>query len=445
MHARLTFRTRRALPELATVLVVASLPAACGQCGADPDTSSRAPDAESSASPGPSPVAQVALEPPPRLTPPAVPAFVAEPESASTDAPRLALPPGCEREGPDRFASLPAEVHPVVRAPDLDALALIDDLAPPQMGGVATTLAAPQRPQVVALPTFEEDLVGSRAPGGLLFAWTRGLADAGPLRELLLLDTGGAVGLRLGEGDGLRVADARCGPWGCGVLTTRLGRVRAAGAEVFLRPATEAGFRHIALETNGLEESAPLALAAEGPPFALVAEGDEAVSFELSLDGPPAESSRLTGAGGVVAALAGKAPVLLAYEGNPSISEGCAPAEGVRLVRGGGAEKWPGPTAPVTASLDPIAGGVLATYLVQLRCDDPRKVLYGAVLRADGADRVSPVPIADADAYAVAARDGRVDLWLWSRAPGATAPIVRWVSLGCSAPGPSAAPADGGT
>jgi hypothetical protein len=437
MHDRVSARLGAALIGLGL--------SACNRCGgeerSDLDASLLAPRA-----------AVVESEPipaPERLPLPPLPELEAVDRSITSPRGGVALPRGCRFEGAERSGAAPAGLVPLVRAPAPGALALVRrDEGGVSAGGLATSLGETE-PKIRALPRSDRDPILAMSEASTLVAWTRPAASgdspsATAMRELALLDLDATTAVRLAEGDGLVVADLRCAPWGCGILTSREGRVRGSGAEVFARPAGSASWLRVTLETAGQESGDPIALSvgrtgpgedtdagADGAAIsALVTEGAETLSFRVPLHGAPEVAARLPTPYGVVAALAGPAPAVLAHASPPS-SEGCMPGEGLDWIHAGGAARWPAPIAPESASVDPLERGSLVTYLTQLRCDQPRRVLYAALIDDGGAPLTPPIPVSDAAAYAIASRGNAVELWIWQGTGGAEPALLRWFKIHC--------------
>ncbi len=270
---------------------------------------------------------------------------------------------------------------------------------------------------------------------------------------------GGTV-TSLGEGDLYTSADLACGPSRCVLLTSRLGRVAPAGADVVLLAADPSvPPRTITFEPEGDSAARPFGLAAvEGPhgTVAVLLDRGEAVFWSpeapsgdpssgtvtLSPGAPgtvtplpagPGVLARLPAEHGVLEALLlGERPLVLAH-GNVVDEKGCA-REGsdihgakLRIVLGGEAPiDIATPGAPSLAALRPLAVGALALWISPLGCGAERRVLYGLVLDATGAPVGEPLPIADAETFAAASSGSDADVWLRN------GDKVFWLRMSCA-------------
>ncbi len=254
------------------------------------------------------------------------------------------------------------------------------------------------------------------------------------------LHRGGAV-TSLGRGDLFATADLACGPSRCALLTSRLGRVAPAGADLVLLDADpKVPPRTITFEPEGDSAARPFGLAAvEGPrgPVAVLTDRGEALFWSpeaASGDAGPGVLARLPADNGVLdAMLLGERPILLTH-GNVVDEKGCA-REGsdvrgarLRIVRGGDAPiDVVTPGAPSLAALRPLKTGALALWVSPLGCGAERRVLYGLVLDANGAPASEPLPIADAETFAAASSGADADVWFRN------GDKLFWLRLTCAA------------
>lgn len=421
---------------------------ACDRCGSDDavDLDAALPVPRATVIESPS------IRSPERLPSPELPALAAVDTATTTPRGGIALPRGCHTVGVEHGGPALAGIVPLVRAPAPGSVVLLRrDKGQTTAGGLASAIGEAE-PKMVALPRTDRDPILETNGAATLVAWTRALQPPeapapNSMRELALLDLDATTAVRLAEGDGLVVADMRCAAWGCAILTSRAGRVRGAGAEVFVKPSGSPSWMRVTLETAGQESSDPIALSvseaepggategAGGDPavFALVTEAGETLSFRVPLEGAPDVATRLPTPYGVVAARAGSAPAVLAHASPPS-SDGCMPGEGVDWVHAGGVARWPAPVPPESASVDPLERGSLVTYLAPLRCDQPRRVLYAAVIDERGAPVAAPIPVTDATAYAVSSHGDDVELWIWQGSGGTEPSVLRWLRARCAPP-----------
>lgn len=268
----------------------------------------------------------------------------------------------------------------------------------------------------------------------------------------------------LGEGDRFHAVDLACDQGRCALLTTRMGKVAAAGADVWVgspwSPAS-AWRRVEIIPASGSSSAQPLALAQVGAQgsadvIAALVEKGSAVFFQVSDPGGAREIARFPAPFGVLDVIAAAAPVAMTFgtavdengctspppepdpeeEGDEAEGQGEIPpappdrGPGAHLrferVEGGGVDvRVPAP--PLRGSLRRLSQGSLAVWIAPLGCGLPRHVVYAVTLDATGAPSAQPIPIADAEHFAVASAGDDVDLWLQREQR------VTWVPMRCGA------------
>lgn len=413
----------RALVALALTLALGG----CERCASSPGSTS---GAASSAAPLPSAKA---------LLPPAAPWRFAP----LRGIPTYALPEGCALREPvvvaevaptTRFVASPHELGRLVIADakddDLTQLARASAVSLDPDGGSDAPETVPWF-SPAAMPRTARP-----ARGGTLSAVVEALQGS-TARVVLFHDQRGE---ELARGDQLDAVDLGCSradPDRCVLLTSRAERVWAPGADVWLgRPGDPpSAWRRVTIAPSRPDSDAfPSGLAQLDPPIAALVEGRELVFYAVPSDAsPPRELARLAAPyRAVLDAIAAPTPLAL-VRAAPMDEEGCSSEGGkMRVERAGkpGVELT-APTPPISAALRRLARGYLASWLAPLSCDEPRTVVYAVVLDEDGAPTSSPMPVSDAESYAVAADGARVDAWVQS---GET---VTWLRARCE---PSGAP-----
>jgi hypothetical protein len=401
----------------------------------------------------------------------------------------VAVPEGCSLRGPIVEARLPASSRFVAEPRSLGTLIIADSAGdPPKLTGVAALTLDPEGEarDPKPLPWIEAGTLPrlARAEGGAwLAAVTRGDGPSGRVD----LWRAGALD-PVGEGDHFEAADLACGAGRCALLTTRLGKVAAAGAEVWIGAPAEAAsaLRRITIApTAGESDAHPVGIAAvdpEGPTSGVVAALAEkgTCAFWLAdaspTQGGPREIARVPAPYGVLDAVVAPTPVALTYaspvgengcvatepresgaegegdgdeaaeapepgeepraEGAPRANEeppearalAAAGSAGLRFERAG----LPGieirtPAPPTSAALRRLARGAIAVWVAPLGCGLARRVVFAVILDEQGAPASEVMPVADGGRFAVAAQGASVDLWMEREE------ALTWVPLTCAA------------
>ena len=383
--------------------------------------------------------------------------------------PTVALPAQCRIRAPTLRAPVASSTRFVADPRSLAALVIADAPgSPPTLRGAAAlsfdasgaALAPPG-----AVPWFAADVMPRLARGpGKDGAWLAALVQPDAAGARVALWRGGVVE-SIGEGDGFDAVDLACSDRRCALLTTRLSRVAAPGADVWIGAPPPPGspppgpgaaaFRRVEIPlTEGVNEAHPVGVAAvdfgsaaappdagsvPSPPDAgetsagvivTVLEGDQLVFYDAD-PGPegPHEIARLAAPHGVIDAAATPAPLALTY-GAAVDADGCVrgPIK-ARLERAGGPSvELKSPAAPLAGSVRRLRRGALITWLAPLGCGAARKVVFAVVTQADGTPLGDPVPLADGVSFAAASSGDDVDLWIQDEE------AVTWVRARCAAP-----------
>lgn len=368
----------------------------------------------------------------------ALPAKVPAPSAWTLSTVRMptgvAVPERCHQRAPLLVATVPITSHFAADPRTLGVLVVADtEPSPPAVlrsgelifpgAGASTGGAAPPgAPAItggawVPWPDARSAPRLARTDGQWIGAWDVARKKAS---SEVRLYRGGSV-TSLGVGDLFASADLACGPSRCALLTSRLGRVAPAGADVVLLAADpRVPPRTVTFEPEGDSAARPFGIAAvEGPRGAVVVLVDHGEALFWSPEATPGVIARLPAEHGVLEALLlGERPLVLAH-GNVVDDKGCA-REGsdirgakLRIVRGGEAPiDIATPGAPSLAALRPLGVGALALWVSPLGCGAERRVLYGLVLDANGAPAGEPLPIADAETFAAASSGPDADVWL---------------------------------
>jgi hypothetical protein len=305
-------------PPILLLLVLSLSAAGCGRCSPSGEGSESGGDSASHGSRGAPP----ASSPLPPLLPAPKPISFSKLRGRTS----VAVPEGCELRGPIVEARLPASSRFVAEPRSLGTLIVADSAGdPPALTGVAALTLDPEGEarDPKPLPWTEASSLPrlARADGGAwLAAVTRGEGSTGRVD----LWRGGALD-PVGEGDHFEAADLACGAGRCALLTTRLGKVAAPGAEVWIGAPTEAvsAFRRITIAPSAGESDAhPVGIAAvdpEGATSGVVAALAEkgTCAFWLAdaspTDGRPREIARVPAPYGVLDAIMAPNPVALTY------------------------------------------------------------------------------------------------------------------------------------
>lgn len=299
------------------------------------------------------------------------------------------------------------------------------------------------------------DAGSADAPSGSWLAALDGSGAGGSSRVLLWRD--GTVEA-IGEGDRFDAVDLACDRGRCALLTTRMGKVAAAGAEIWIGspslPATS--WKCIEIIPEAGESSAhPLGLAQIADPgstatpgvIAALAEKNACVFFHATEPGNAREIARFQAPYGILDAIAAPVPVAMTF-GTPVDENGCSapipapspdeeaddeppptpagPGSRIRFERAGASADLHVPSPPLRGSLRRLSQGSLALWIAPLGCGLSRHVVYGLVLDPTGAPAGSPIPIADAEHFAAASSGDHVDLWLQREQR------ITWVPMKCT-------------
>jgi hypothetical protein len=353
--------------------------------------------------------------------------------------PTYALPEGCALREPVVVAQVAPTTRFVAYPRELGRL-VIADAQGDVLARASSVSLDPQRgshdPE--AIPWFSPTAMprtARLARGGSLSAVVEPIK--GSTTRVVL--SHGERSEELAQGDGLDAVDLGCSrdhPDPCVLLTSRAERVWAPGADVWLGRAADpaSAWRRVTIAPSRPDSDAfPSGLAQLDPPVAALVEGRELVFYAVASDGaPPRELARLAAPyRAVLDALAAPMPLAL-VRAAPMDDEGCSSEGGkMRIERAGrpGVELT-APMPPLSAALRRLARGYLASWLAPLSCDEPRTVVYAVVLDEEGAPTTEPMPVSDAESYAVAAEGADVDAWVQS---GET---VTWLRARCGAGGP---------
>jgi len=258
-----------------------------------------------------------------------------------------------------------------------------------------------------AIPRFARDAQGS---------WLLAVEQpADKLVELALWREGGASE-RIAIGAGLDAVDLACAPR-CALLATRLGATERPGADVWL---VGGGGPPVRVEIPAAEgsDAAPLALARGGADVvAAVREQNEIAFYAVTEAGARAKGRVPAGHGFLAAATFGETPVAVTHP-DPLGDNGCGMPDGGKPgvlleAAGGRTERALVLTSPERAALVVLPKLGLLFTLERTSCDGERRVLHAHTLEADGRVRAGTrIPVADADAFAVAREGSTVDLWM---------------------------------
>ncbi len=390
------------------------------------------------------------------------------PDAAAVEAPRLALPPAqlaavgsFEPVRARPFVALPdhcsarapalrARVGGAVRlaadptAPGAFAFAEVGDGGGPPVraAGLVVDPGGAASATPIAWPATTPPLV-ARSP---VRGWVVATSLPGPTTSARVALARGADAVLVGAGDGFEAVDLACSaptaaPDGgppvrrCALLTTRLAGVAAPGADLwFGDDVATAPWTRVPIG-EGTEGAAaqPIAIArAPGPDgrgaVAVLMAAGELAFWEVSPEGAR-PFGVLPAPFGLIDVIAAPRPVAMTY-GARHDQGGCTEDGGrLRFERAGlAAIEIRTPTPPVSGWLRPLERGYLATWLAPLACGAPRRVVFAAVLDADGAPLAAPTAVSDGSAVAIATRAGEVDLWI------AHDDSISWVRAFCAAP-----------
>jgi hypothetical protein len=429
------------MPRASILVLAVLLAGGCGRCTSKPTSDDKsAPEA--------GPPEPVTL---PELPKPPAP-WTFKPLRVIGGSTGVALPEGCTLRDKLVRATVKPTTRFVAATHALGALVIADaEGDPPELTGVAGVLLSPDGPSHDATPVPWTSAASmpriARSGAG---AWLSAFSEPGDgkLTRVLLYRSGKAE--LVAEGDRLAAVDLVCGEGRCALLTTRAATVAGPGADVWIGRAEEpvSSWRRVEiLPAAGDSDAHPVGLArvdaAAGGDAApqgsgvivALGEGQEIAFFQADDPGGAREIGRVPAPHGVLDVAATPAPVALVY-GNAIDEEGCAREGGkIRFERPG----QPGlelrtHAPPLAGAIRPLGRGALATWLGPMGCGAPRKVVYAVVIDPAGKLVGSPMPVADAGSYAVAAQGTDVDLWIQHDED------VTWVRATCDAAGVDAGP-----
>jgi hypothetical protein len=397
-----------------------------------------------------------------------------------------AIPERCKLRAPIAEAKLPASTRFLAEPRSLATLVLAEAQGePPVLSAVAALTLDPAGASrdpapipwfdAAAMPLFAR--TGSK--GGFIGA-LESPGSAGTARVDVW--RGGAIEA-LGEGDHFDAVDLACDQGRCALLTTRLGKVAAPGADVWIGSAEEAltSWRRVEIIPSSGSDAHPLAIAGLTGVVAAIIEKGACVLYQADDPGGPREVARLAAPFGVLDVSAAPNPIAMTY-GTPVDENGCT-AKGAAAStsrddsqhnkdgedndgddgqRDGDGERdsndpdgaagapprprgdggamlrferanAPGvdvrvPSPPVSGAIRRLDEGALAIWLAPLGCGFARHVVYAVVLDASGAPVSAPMPIADGERFAAASSGDAVDLWLEREQ------TLTWIPLTCAAP-----------
>lgn len=426
--------SRAALAPLVATTTLASTVAlaGCARCSGESTGSSTSSSSSAATTAAPPVVALL----PPRVSPPAPWEF-----ASVRGPPGVALPDHCRYRAPLLKAPVPITTHFAADARAPGVLAVAETQGAPAAvvrSGVLALLPQGETragewvpwPDARGVPRLAK--IGERWVG----AWHAARPEGGS--EVVLFHDGAAASL--GVGDAFVAADLACGASRCALLTSRVGRVAPAGADVVLFDgAAQTPLRTITIEpAEGTSGARPFGLVGVDGPLgvgAVLVDDDEAVFWKAEGDGGATAWAHVPAKYGVLEAMVlGDRPVILAH-GNVVDEQGCAregsDAAGAKLQIGRAGEaaiELRTPGAPSLAALRPLGRGALAVWLAPLGCGAARHVVFAVVLDAAGVPSAAPMPVADGETFAAAASGADVDLWIRRAAE------VFWLRMTCEGP-----------
>ncbi len=371
-----------------------------------------------------------------------------EPVRLGHSFPGTALPPGCSMREPLVHAKVRPSSRFVAAPSALGTLVVADaDMTetPPRLVGVAALDLDPAGTSTkpVAIPWVEAGAMPrlARTNTG---AWLAAYAEPadGKFTEVFVYQN--EIATSIGQGDQFEAIDLSCDATNCALLSTRLGQVSAAGAEVWMGKPSEpvtSWQRQVIVPRAGDSDARPSGIArmdtswtetngatVRGTVVGLF-EGSELVFWGVNATDKPYEIGRISAPHGIVDSTVLDRPVAFVY-GAPVNDEGCAQQGGImRFARLGAPEidlRAPAPAS--SGALRPLVRGGLAMYIAPLGCGAPRKVVYAVVLANDGTPTSAPMPVSDASSFAVATEGEKVDMWVQRDEE------VVWIRAKCAAP-----------
>ncbi|MBK9259314.1 MAG: hypothetical protein IPM54_05705 [Polyangiaceae bacterium] len=359
-----------------------------------------------------------------------------------------ALPPGCSMREPLVRAKVRASTRFVAASSALGSLVIADaDTAetPPRLTGVAAFELDPAgtSSKPFAVPWTEATAMPRLArtnTGAWIAAYSEPTADK--LSKVFVFQNNAATSI--GEGESFDAIDSSCNGDVCVLLTTRLAKVSAPGADVWMGKPNESVTswrRHEIVPQAGDSDARPSCIArldvvatdadagGRSEPVVGLFEASDLVFWGVGSADKPRELGRVPAPHGIVDATVLGRPVALVY-GAPVDDDGCAKQGGImRFSRLGAPDVDVRAPAPATSgALRPLARGGLATYIAPIECRAARKVVYAVVLGEDGAPTSAPMPVGDASSFAVTTQGDNVDLWIQRDDD------VVWIRATCAAP-----------
>ncbi|MDI1448651.1 hypothetical protein [Polyangium sp. 6x1] len=380
------------------------------------------------------------------LLPPPAP-WTFKPARIGPGIPGIALPDGCQMRAPLVRAKVAPSTRFVAAPRGLGVLVVADadeKETPPRLVGVGGLVldAEGESKGATPLPWLDAEAMPrlARTDAG---AWLAAYGEQSDEKLSRVFVHQGDHATPIGEGDRFDAIDLACGSSRCALLTTRLGNVAAAGADLWVGSPNEpaSSWKRTEIVPDAPDSDArPSCLARiEAPPpgtdasagggvVATLLEGQELVFWDVA-DGAARSLGRVPAPFGIVDATVAARPIALVY-GAAIDDEGCAKEGGkLRFERvGKEAAEVRAHAPPVSGALRPLERGVLAAYLAPLGCGVARKVAYAVVLDGEGTPISAPMPVADATSFAVAARGADVDMWIQM------GDEVSWVRATCAAP-----------
>lgn len=355
-----------------------------------------------------------------------------------TDAREVAVPAGCKLTGPPhRHLRDTRNLFFLASAGDPGTLAVASgDPSPGHVtdfrGLVGLGTDAPGSVRDVPwLHLLDPPIMASSAKGWIaLLSEHDGL---GPSNRVWLWREGGHLDL-LAEGDRLAPVDARCDASGCVVLTTHAGQVATRGATAWVGDpgAPISGWTRVEIPAEHVEEGAVALGVAQwdvaSRSVLVVFEDPEHVAFVRATAATVKGEGKIDRGHVVLDFLAMRdGPMVVMTRGEPD-ANGCV-AAGAQVeiaMPGRPPHTLPTPVPPSSGYVRVLNKGAFMTWAAPMHCRVPeRKVVYGVLLRADGAPASSTMALGNADGHAVTTRGDEVHVWL-SDSQGVT-----WIRAKC--------------
>ncbi len=342
-----------------------------------------------------------------------------------TDAREVAVPAGCVLSGPPhRHLRDTRNLFFFASAGDPGTLAVAHGDPTPghvtdSRGLVSLSTDAPGAVRDVPwLHLLDPPVMASSAKG-----WIALLSEhdvMGSSNRVWLWREGGHLDL-LAEGDRLAPIDARCDVSGCVVLTTRAGQVATRGVTAWVGDpgAPIAGWTRLEIPAEQVKEGAvALGVVQWDVPsrsVLVVFEDPEHVTFVRATGATVKQEGKIGRGHLVLDFLAMRdGPMVVMTRGEPD-ANGCV-AAGAKVeiaTPGRPPHTLPAPVPPSSGYVRELSKGAFVTWAAPLHCRIPdRKVVYGVLLRSDGAPASSTMALGNADGHAVTTRGDEVHIWL---------------------------------